>query len=293
MCENNNVIPDIKRVPINEKEIRQFRREKDFIGLSIDLLIEVGSFVCVAANLYPSGKTWNRDEAILGGHFVRLYKLISAILDQTCQYRREIIMIHTRLAFECIINLRYIINHASKELFDSYVKYSLQHEKKLKDLIERNINDRSGDPMAVEKRMLDSINRMFKFSNIKPDEISSAKKMKNWGNKNIYEKAEALRMEQVYLAAIGGGSHSVHGNWSELLEFHLIAKDPNCFEANLEWHPPRPQILNAVSLHCCFAIYDYLQWLGEDLTTLMNTMRDLEKRIRSLDSLHEEFLTDQ
>lgn len=108
---------------------RQFTLEEDFVGLSIDLLIEAGSFVCVAANLYPLGKTWNRDEAILGGHFVRLYKLISAILDQTCQYRREIIMIHTRLAFECIINLRYLINHTSEELFDSYIKYSLKQEK--------------------------------------------------------------------------------------------------------------------------------------------------------------------
>jgi hypothetical protein len=102
-------LTNIERTVIAPEEIRQFNSEDDFLRLSVHILIEVGSYACVAGNLYPIGtEGWDRDQAVVTGHLVRLYKLISALLDQTCQRRREISIILSRLAFECIINLRYL-----------------------------------------------------------------------------------------------------------------------------------------------------------------------------------------
>lgn len=260
--------------------------------MSIDLLIEVGSFVCAAANLYPADRRkWNRDEAILGGHLVRLYKLISAMLDQTTQLRRETTHIFARLAFECIINLRYLVKHASRELFDSYVQYSLKHEDKLRATILKNIRTRGGTKLQIENRMLHSIAKSFNISGVAADNMTHAGP-KNWGNRNIYERADDLGLADMYLAAFGGGSHSIHGNWQDLLEFHLVTDHDDCtFKSNIDWHPPRPEILNALSVHATQAIVDYVIWVDpKSSDRIVKALKDLQDRISLLDELHERYL---
>src|SRR5437899_902734 len=123
----------IKAADVGHERLHSFESEEDFNGLSVELLIEVGSYICVAANLYPrTARRWHRNESVLGGHVVRLYKLISALLDQICQHRREITFIIARLAFECIVNLRYLVKFADDAgVCDSYVAYSLRQEKRL------------------------------------------------------------------------------------------------------------------------------------------------------------------
>src|SRR5438132_820337 len=102
-------IPTVNRVEVDHTVIRSFTSEYDYLRISVDLLIEVGSYICIAGNIVPpSGSTWNRHEAVLVGHLVRLYKLISALLDQTCQRRRETSFIFARLAFECIVNTMFL-----------------------------------------------------------------------------------------------------------------------------------------------------------------------------------------
>src|ERR1043166_4490799 len=67
-------IDDIKTTDVSAHRIAAFASEEDFNGLSVELLIEVGSYACVAGNLLPAGTNrWNRNQAILGGHIVRLY----------------------------------------------------------------------------------------------------------------------------------------------------------------------------------------------------------------------------
>jgi hypothetical protein len=284
----------VKKVAIKEEEIKNFTSEKDFLGLSIDILIEAGSFVCVAANLYPiDRKKWNRDEAILGGHTVRLYKLISAMLDQTIQLRRETTYIFARLAFECIINLRYLIKHASIELFNSYIEHSLRHENKLRTRILTEIKKRGGAKLAIENRMLNSIDKSFKISGVNPNGMTH-QGPKNWGNKNIYEKADDLGLADVYLASFGGGSHSIHGNWQDLLELHLITDHENCtFESDIKWHLPRLEVLNALSLHTTLTIIDYVVWINRPIfpEEMVNTLIELQNRILLFDKLHEAFIS--
>jgi hypothetical protein len=155
-------MPGISRTEIEEEQVRAFDAEADFIGLSVSLLIEAGSYVCVVGNLYPvKTHSWNRDQVILGGHLVRLYKLIDSLLDQTCMHRRETSFVLGRLAFECIINLRYLIAYASDELFCSYRRYSLQHERRLLERIKANIKAKGGQELPIERRMTNAIERSF------------------------------------------------------------------------------------------------------------------------------------
>jgi hypothetical protein len=135
----NTVPPTIDRVDVDPEILATFKRETDFTSLSVSLLREVASYVCVAACTLGESKTWDRDKAAIGGNMVRLYKLSHAYLDQACQYRGEISLIIGRLLFETVVNIKYLIANFSKDLIDAYIKQSLRQERLLRDTIQSNI----------------------------------------------------------------------------------------------------------------------------------------------------------
>ena len=286
--------PAIDRVNIDLAQIQQFSTEGAFVGLSVDMLVEVASYVCVVGNIYPyQSKAWDSSQAVIGGHLVRLSKLISAMLDQTCQKRRETSFMFSRMAFECIINLSFLLKNYSPDLLVSYKSYSLKHEKKLINVINENIKLRNGEVLPIEKRMLKSISSAFRVSKIKPEDIQP-KELRNWGGKNIYEKATDVGLGEAYIAVFGGPSHSIHGNWQDLLDYHLKENGDGQFVADFDWHRPRPQYLNAVALHAGEVLKKYLSWLEcEECESLVDTLDEYQSRLTELDTAHENWLVNK
>jgi Family of unknown function (DUF5677) len=286
----HDLVNETNKAGTNSEAIKAFAEEADFTGLGVDFLVEAGSYVCIAACTYPSGKIgWTRDEAIIGGNFVRLFKLISAILDQTCQHRRETTFIFGRLAFETIVNTKYLLKYGSKKLFDSYVEYSLQHEHKLLASIEENIAARDGIELPIEQRMKRSVNRMFEKSEISA--TAKRAKIKNWGDKNLFERSKDVDLDTAYLGVFGGGSHAVHGNWPDLLEYHVIKK-PDGFHPQLDWRNPRPQVLTTIALLCIELVREYFcKIVGTDqVAEVERPLYDFYQRLTFAVKIHEEFL---
>jgi hypothetical protein len=108
--------PDIERMEVDPAKLATFRKESEYTRLSFDLLTEVASYVCVGACILGPTSAWTRDKAAIGGNMVRLFKLLSALLDQTSQHRRETGDILARLTFETMVNIRYLVNNFSPEL---------------------------------------------------------------------------------------------------------------------------------------------------------------------------------
>lgn len=281
-------VPTVKRVEVDPSVVRAFKSEHEYIGLSVELLIEVGSYVCIAGNIVPfPRKAWNRHEALLVGHLVRLYKLISALLDQTCQHRRETAFIFARLAFECIVNTMFLIKNDRPEIVQSYIEYSMRHEKRLRDRIHSNITARGGEIWPIEKRMLASIERSAKDSGVDLDQIDPPK---DWAGRNLFERAQDVGLDEAYLGAFAGPSHSVHGNWQDLLEYHLEAEGDG-FLPDFDWHPPRPQLLTTVAHLTLITLGEFFSdIIGPAGNAVAERLPDLQERVQSLVHLHEEFL---
>jgi hypothetical protein len=281
------------RVNILVDELSQAEHEADFVGKYLDMLIEAGSFLTVCTHIFPSGKEgWTRNEAILGGHLVRLYKLIHVILDQTCQNRRESAFIASRLHFETVVNFFFLTERYSEETMDDFVHYSLRHEVRLLDRIRENIKDRDGQSLPIEERMLGSISNAFSRANSSEHDVRQWTKGP-WSRKNLFERAKVVGLEGSYLAIFGGGSNIVHGNWSDFDQHHLRFDDSvGRFQPEIRFRPIRPQILEAncwTSIQTVTRVFEHYG-LVNLRSMVIHLCEDFLKRLEILSNSHETFL---
>jgi len=282
---------EIEKPLVTEDEVAEFTDEDAFIGLGVSLLIEAGCYVCITANTLGEDEKWDRDTAAIGGNMARLYKMISAFLDQTVQRRRETSFIFARLIFETVVTIRYLIKHFSPDLVDSYVKNSFKHEIKLRKKIDQNIAARGGIILPIEDRMMKSIDHAYASAGLDPNDLSEYRE-RNWGGKNLYEKADELGMGDAYLAAFSGPSQSVHGAWGDIYSHCLQTDGDELFSPNIEWGYPRPQLVTALANLSLFAIDDYFGFIGipELQAVVQQHLTDLAARLHTLDQGHESFL---
>jgi hypothetical protein len=291
---NGNPFPEIKRVVIQENKLAAFKSEGPFMGLTVDLMKESGSYIVVASQLLGSNGLWTRDQAAIGGNFIRLYKLFSAMLDQTCQNRSETSFIFSRLAFETIVNIRFLIQEYSEPLIKSYILYSLDHEYKLYKNIQNNIANRAGIVLPIEDRMLKSIKRAFASSGINIEDMPD-KKERNWGGKNLFEKASVIGIDEGYLAMFSGPSHDIHGSWMDIYGNHLNVEENGYFSPNPDWGWPRPQMLLTISLVSLDAVSDFIYFIGgnDALDFVSDALEDLQKRLLKVNAYHESYLSNK
>ncbi|MCZ4270406.1 DUF5677 domain-containing protein [Rhodobacteraceae bacterium G21628-S1] len=283
---------EIEKNLVNDEDIAEFVDEDDFNRLGVSLLVEAGCYVCIAANTLGEHEKWDRDTAAIGGNMVRLYKMISGLLDQTTQRRRDTSFIFARLVFETVVTIRYLIKHFSPDLVASYVKSSFKHEVKLRKTIEKNIAARRGVVLPIEDRMMKSIDRAFASSGLDPSDLNGYRE-RNWGGRNLYEKADDLGMGDAYLGAFSGPSLAVHGAWGDIYSHCLQTDGDSLFSPNTEWGYPRPQLVTASAKLCLFAIDDYFGFVGgpELQKAVQEHLSDLATRLSAFDQAHEGYLS--
>lgn len=290
------VLSDLKlqRTNVDVKEIKKFNSEEQFISLAVELFKEVSQITVILSctcrlNEKNNPRKWTRNEAILGGLMVRISKLQRGLLDQICQKRLEIALILFRCLAESLINLRYLLKKNSEEIYSNYIEYSLREEKRLLNKINQNINKR-GYELHIEGRMKYSINRAFQTSSFSPTQVDETK-WKPWGEK-IYERAKSIEMEDEYFALFSLPSHSVHGNWQDLITYHLENENGE-FSPKAQWGHPRPQPVFAAALLSAETNRLYLDEIisnCSDKEQIDKLLDDIIIRIQVADELHEQFL---
>ena len=111
-------------------------------------------------------------------------------------------------------------------------------EKELWETILTNVKDRNGNVLPIEERMQKSIQNSFDKSDFDLEEVKRSSK---W--KSIKDRANLVAGEMFYSVFYGISSHSVHGNWQDIL-LNNLKKNEDGFELNLQWNRPRPQIID-------------------------------------------------
>jgi hypothetical protein len=281
---------EVEKVKISREEAQDFEQD-DFSEKAFQLLKEVGIHGSYVSSLIPQGQHgWKKYQAIVGGHLIRSNKLIRATLDQASQRRMEIIHIYFRLIYECTVNARYLILKNNPEIFESYIKYSLRNDKRLRDRIKENMKEGNRDEVPIEKRMTKSIEKYFKKGGYTFEEIDASNRQP-WGGDNIYYRAKELNMNRAHLFMFKGQSSPIHGNWHDLVLYHLNQNGNGEFEPVQEWHSPDIRIINSISILTVPLFKDFVTYLaGEEIEEINNLYDELLERILLLEKLHEEQL---
>jgi hypothetical protein len=288
------MFPKIEQVEVVPEKLAASTREAPFVELSFNLLREAGSYVCLAASITGPNPAWDRDQSVVGGNMVRIFKLISGLLDQASQDRLETSVIFARLIFETCVNVRYLVVNFSPELVDSYIRHSLRHERKLNDKIQDSIRQRGGAALPVEERMLKSLERTERIAGVALSRID-LKDKSPWGAKHLHDKAKHVGLGEAYLAAFGGLSHNVHGSWQDIYQYQLATTDDEEaeFRPNLEWARVRPQYLFGLAMIVTGTVGNAARFLGGEyaLSQIVDKLSDLELRIKLGSSAHEAYLS--
>jgi hypothetical protein len=221
---------------------------------------------------------------------VRLNKLQIGFLDQMCQKRLELANILFRCLGENIINLKYLLGRKDDSVFEEYIEYSLREEKRLLSKIERNIKKR-GTELPIETRMKESIKQSFDKSLFSLDQVNEDNR-EPWGE-TIYKRAKKVNMEDIYFSVFSLPSHGVHGNWQDLITYHLEYENGE-YLPRTEWGYPRPQPVFAISFLSAEINLLYLNDIMpdcEDKKQIKAMLRDIMQRDLKCDELHERFLS--
>lgn len=195
-----------------------------------------------------------------------------------------------RSIMESSANLRFLVLKNEERFFDQFVRFSLAPERELYDLIQKNISERSGEILPIERRMLNSIDRVCRLSGFAITDIAS--KMGDWGG-GVRNRLIALGEGETYVAQQRGPSHAVHGTWVDLVLRHLKAVE-NGFQPDPTWSRVDSLSMLPVSMLVLDAAHAYMRNFFPalpELEPLFERMADLEERIRVVDRAHEAWLS--
>jgi len=272
-------------------ELTQFIDENQFMDAYVELLKQsitllyliVGDKYC---DLTGEPKKISRDAAIIGGNLTRLIKLNTSFLQNIVENKLEICYILSRCIAETAINIQYMLIEGEESVLKNYIKYSLITEKSLWNTIKENIREKNGDELAIEKRMKSSILSSFEKSDFDIDEVNRSSK---W--KSIAKRANAVAGEMFYNVFYGISSHSIHGNWQDIL-FNNLKKDEDGFKLNLEWNRTRPQIIDApIIFNLTISKLFVEEKRVKNIEKILNTIDLLRLYHSDLLSTHEKFMS--
>lgn len=126
-----------------------------------------------------------------------------------------------RCIFESAVKVIWLCTKGDDEGFSRFIADGLKTELELKKKIEKNISDRGGSILAIEKRMLTSISNFVSCSGLTEPEIESAKKLPD-----LAAMIDVIGQDRLlYLVGQKIGSHHVHGTWPSLWLHYLNEQD--------------------------------------------------------------------
>ena len=85
--------------------------------------------------------------------------------------RADVVFALDRSITESATNLRFLVIKNEGRFFDQFVRFSLAPERRLYNLIEKNIAKRGGEMQPIEQRMLRDIEKVCRLSGVEITDV--------------------------------------------------------------------------------------------------------------------------
>lgn len=190
----------------------------------------------------------------------------------------------TRIIDRCIaesaVKIRWLVHKNDPESFVRYLANGIKKDFELQDTIWRNVTDRAGDGVAIEKRMLKSIALTIEKSGLTEWEVIEAKALPDLAT--IFKDLGLT--DDFYTTMQRIGSHSVHGTWTDLVA-HYLDRENGEFKAQDFGVPTQDIQFLVICRLVLWAMADYLHYVIEDWSLLEkfgDQVRAIEKDLLDL-----------
>ena len=262
--------------------------DEDFTKSAFGLLKECGMVCTAIAGIQIKGEL-ERNRAICTGLAIRLTKLGKTIVRDLSNRETFQQLSIARQVFETAGNLVYLLNDdGTGNRFNQYVYDSLVSEKIVLEDIARNIKRRGGEVLEIETRLKASIDKTAAAAGI--DDLSTLPARKDIGFPSAEDRLKYLG-DNVYVA-YRAGSAEVHGSWTDLYKYHLIAIGNGNFVPNAENPQVQPNVATTTTSVLARVFGAYLDWLDVEIVSELYDpiLTDIIKKNDKLVKLHEDYI---
>ncbi|MFC4602733.1 DUF5677 domain-containing protein [Rhodococcus kronopolitis] len=270
-------------------ELEAATSEVPFVEAGFGLLGQSLKYLYLTACMYkverPDGM--DRNEAIVVGQLVRMYKLVHAILGKAQQDRGG--DQHTAVARQFLEGVS-VIEYLTQDIadgmrFDAYVQDGLIAEKEFAKVVATEVAERDGKRWEIEDRLDTSINGTFRRAGVDKDALPGRKRI---AFPNVETRLNLIgpTMYGLYRASSGG----IHGTWNDIGNNHLTMNGDK-FHPDFEPNAVRPQIFTSMALWGTRACLVYVKsYLPDCYSRLQPRMGSQIETVAKVDELHEKWL---
>lgn len=259
---------------------RERESEVDFIQ---DLLrgVDCVAEVLEATFAFDTRSLGDWEEPVLLGHLARLVKVYDTLVFLVAENRADMAFIMARMLFDTTINMLYLLEFGSAEMYERFVRAGLAYERRAYDQIE---SFQQGEPTALEVRMRESIRRSADRDGFNIEDIGWDER--HWEG-SLRDRAERLGRLPAYEVTFRIQSYAVHGTWPDLRGNHLT-RESSVWQPNGSYRDSRPQLLDAPSVVVLDVCRHYLAHLGSD--ELFSRIDEVQNWFIAMRNAHEAFI---
>jgi len=261
MSEGLDLLQELPPLPTpTEGELAKYDY-KDWIGLFFEWHRTVGLLAICFLFLIRESPALRKISKLryiaLTALLSRISRLMMANLRLASEDRHfEAISIVDRSLHETAIKLSWLCRSKDPDRFERYLSDGLRNDLEFRNHILANVETR-GHQIAIETRMLESIDRSIRTSGIAKEEIPKIKKLPSLETM----MREVGFRDLAYVVVQRMGSHAVHGTWTGLLA-STIDVEKSTLSLRSEFNSPHPNqlmfsslmVLRAISAFCNFVM---------------------------------------
>jgi len=211
-----------KAPEVTKEQWEKARATGQYESIAFEEYKFIAQIVAITARIEISSPAFQKIEVqhsnILIGLMNRCARLMLATLDLSHKAKfGETSAIIFRCILESGVKIIWLCKDPVQEKFDRYVGDSLKPEIELEEMIRTNIENRDGEILPIETRMLKSVDFHITKAQTTRQKIVESKKMPD-----IATLIKDIGFDRLmYNAFYRMGSHHIHGTWPSLI-FHYL-----------------------------------------------------------------------
>jgi len=223
----------------------------------------------------------DRNNSTITGLMVKIYKCFIECVDAYSKDKSEIISLYERIIYEAFIKQKYLIKHGVK-VQEHYrliaYKNRFDYYKKTNHAVNDNLN---GYNSCRNTKFLE----LLKKDGFTLENLENNKKWKLDG-KNFRQLLNDVEVDELYLSLYGISSDTIHSDWCEISQFHLIEdKNTHYMATNIEYQKSHYRQILLILGIVLSSIETYSKWLNVELDINLPTLNSLTKEIQRVNNL--------